>query len=106
LIEMVMGNATGEVVVRLTGDPGIRQAGELTAALVGLSALRPPIVTLDLSRLHAISCLTLGDLAAFRRGLVRAGSRVCLGAGLQQPVRAALERAGLLVLFDSPGQKQ
>jgi anti-anti-sigma regulatory factor len=75
----------------------------LTTALLGLSALRPPLVTLDLSGLTALSCLTMGDLVALRRGLVRAGGRVRLAAGLQQPVREALERAGLFALFGSPG---
>jgi anti-anti-sigma regulatory factor len=94
-----VGEVIGEVVIRLAKEPGVRQAGELSAALLGLSALRPPQVTLDLSGLNVVSCLTLGVLEAFRRGLVRAGSRVRLAAAMQEPVRAALERAGLLTLF-------
>jgi anti-anti-sigma regulatory factor len=101
-IEMRVGRAAGEVVVRLGSEAGLRQAGELTNALLGLSALRPPRVTLDLSGLNAVSCLTMGDLVTFRRGLVRAGSRVRLAGDLQEPVRAALGRTGLLALFDSP----
>ena len=103
LIEVGVGKATGEVVVRLVGEAGVRRADELTAALLGLSALRPPLVTLDLSGLHAISCLTMGVLVTFRRGIIRAGGRVRLAAALQQPVRAALEGAGLFALFGMPG---
>jgi hypothetical protein len=102
LIEMGVGKAAGEVVVRLANEPELRQAAELSTALLGLSALRPPRVTLDLSGLNAVSCLIMGDLLTFRRGLVRAGCRVCLADTLQDPVRSALGRAGLLALFDSP----
>jgi anti-anti-sigma factor len=97
-----VGKATGEVVVRLVGEAGIRQADEVTSALLGLSALRPPLVTVDLSGLNAVSCLTLGVLVTFRRGIVRAGGRVRLAAALREPVRVALEQAGLLALFGPP----
>jgi len=103
LIEADVGKTTGEVVVRLIGEAGVRRADELTAALLGLSALRPGLVTLDLSRLNAVSCLSMGVLVAFRRGIVRAGGRVRLAAALQRPVRAALEGAGLFALFGRAG---
>ena len=103
LIEADVGKTTGEVVVRLIGEAGVRRADELTAALLGLSTLRPGLVTLDLSRLNAVSCLSMGVLVAFRRGIVRAGGRVRLAAALQRPVRERLERAELLTLFGSPG---
>jgi hypothetical protein len=90
------------VIVRVAVEPGLEPGCDLTAALLGLSALRPPLVTLDLGGLGAISCLTMGVLMTFRRGLVRAGGRVRLAANLQAPVRAALERAGLLDLFGAP----
>jgi anti-anti-sigma factor len=96
----------GEVVVRLAGEAGIAQAGELAAALLPLSAVRPPCLTLDLSGLECVSCLAVGVLAEFRRGLARAGSRVCLAPAVQGPVREALERAGLLALFDAPGESE
>jgi hypothetical protein len=41
-------------------------------------------------------------LVEFRRGLVRAGGQARLAAALREPVREALERAGLLALFGSP----
>jgi anti-anti-sigma factor len=102
LIEVAAGQVIGEVVVRLAGEAGFRQADELSTALLGLNALRPSLVILDLSGLHTVSCLTMGVLVTFRRGIVRAGGRVHLTRDLQEPVREALERAGLLALFNSP----
>jgi anti-anti-sigma factor len=89
----------GEVVVHVTGEAGVQQAGELTAALLCPSARRPALVTLDLSGLSSLSSLAMGVLVAFCRGVVRAGSRVRLAAALQPPVREALARAEVLVLF-------
>jgi anti-anti-sigma factor len=103
LVEVGVGKASGEVVVRIANEAGVKKACELPAALLGLSALRPPLVTLDLSGLSAVSCLAMGVLVTFRRGVVRAGGRVRLASALQPPVRAALERAGLFALFGSPG---
>jgi anti-anti-sigma factor len=90
------------VVFRLAGEAGVRQAGELAVALLRVTALRPPLVTLDLSGLSLLSALALGVLVDFRRGVVRAGGRVRLAGALQEPVREALVRAGLLALFDPP----
>jgi anti-anti-sigma regulatory factor len=72
--------------------------------LLGLSALRPPLVTLDLGELSFVSSLALGVMLAFRRGIVRAGGSVCLAPTLQDPVRAALERTELLALFAPPAE--
>jgi anti-anti-sigma factor len=105
-IEVSFEARPGEVVVRLAGEAGVRQAGELAAALLPLSACRPPCLTLDLSRLEFVSCLAVGILAVFRRGLARAGTRVCLAPAVQGPVREALERAGLLALFDAPPETE
>jgi anti-anti-sigma regulatory factor len=94
--------APGEVVVRVAGQGCVGQADALAAGLLGLSARRPPLVTLDLSGLSCVSCLTMGVLVTFQRGVVRAGGRVRLAASLQEPVRVALERAGLFALFRPP----
>jgi anti-anti-sigma factor len=102
-IEVGVTEAPGEVVVRVAGKGCVGQADALEAALLGLSARRPALVTLDLSGLSCVSCLTMGVLVTFRRGVVRAGGRVRLAASLQEPVRVALERAGLFALFGSPG---
>src|SRR5262249_34706396 len=65
-------------------------------------ARRPTAVTLDLSNLRSISCLAMGVLMSYRRGLLRADGRVYLADRLQPPVREALERAKLLNLFEKP----
>jgi anti-anti-sigma factor len=91
-----------EVVVRLAGQAGISQAGELAARLLPLSACRPLRLILDLTGLEFISCLAVGVLSEFRRWLARTGTRVYLAPGVQKPVREALDRAGLLLLFDLP----
>ena len=105
-IEVGVTEAPGEVVVRVAGKGCVAQADALAAGLLGLSARRPALLTLDLSGLNCLSCLSMGVLVTFRRGLVRAGGRVRLAASLQESVRAALERAGLFDLFGSPGQRE
>jgi anti-anti-sigma factor len=102
-IEVGVREAPGEMVVRVAGEAGVKQAEELTAALLGLSACRPAQVTLDLAELSFVSSLAMGVLVSFRRGIVRAGGRVRLAEVLQQPVCEALERAGLLALLGFPG---
>jgi anti-anti-sigma factor len=101
-IEVSVREAPGEVVVRLAGEASFGLAGELAGVLLCVSVRRPPLVTLDLSGLTFVSCLALGALVAFRRGVVGAGGRFRLAAALQEPVRASLERAGLLTLFGWP----
>ena len=105
-IELALGETSGEVVVRVSGEAGVRQADRLTAALARLNALRPPLVTLDLAGLRSVSCLALGVLASFHRGLVCAGGRVRLAPALREPVRQALERAGLLALVGLPEREE
>jgi anti-anti-sigma factor len=91
-----------EVVVRLAGEAGVRQVGELTAALLPLTACRPRLLILDLSRLSNLSSLAIGVLAEFRRGVARSGGRVRLADPLPESVREALVRAELFSLFDLP----
>jgi len=105
-IEVGVTEAPGEVVVRVAGKGCVGQADALAAGLLRLSARRPSLVTLDLSGLSCISCLAMSVLVTFRRGVVHAGGRVRLAASFQEPVRAALERAGLLVLFGSPEERE
>jgi anti-anti-sigma regulatory factor len=61
------------------------------------------VVTLDLSEVRSISSLAMGVLVAFRRGVVRAGGRVCLAPDLHPAVREALTRAELTSLFETDG---
>jgi anti-anti-sigma factor len=99
-LEVSVSEAPGELLVGLAGEAGVAEASELAVALVRLSARRAPLVTLDLSRLSHLSSLAMGALAAFRRGIVRAGGRVRLAAGVQERVRESLERTGVIALFD------
>jgi anti-anti-sigma factor len=101
-VEVSIKETPAEVTVCVAGEAGISQVGDLTAALLGVSARRPELVTLDLGGLRFVSCLAMSVLVTFRRGVVRAGGRVRLADTLQQPVREALVRADLLALFESP----
>jgi anti-anti-sigma factor len=103
---VVIDEAVGEVVVRITGEGSFSQADALTAALLGLIARRPPVVVLDLSGLNSLSCLITGVLTAFRRAIVRAGGQVRLARALQEPVLAALARAEILALFTATTEVQ
>src|SRR5262249_6373893 len=92
-----------EVVARLRGEAGVPEAAALEASLLRLAARRPACVRFDLSELAFISSLAMGALVSYRRGAVRAGTRVCLSPELRPAVREALERAGLMELFETPG---
>jgi anti-anti-sigma regulatory factor len=92
------------MIVRAAGKGCIGEADALAASLLRLGTLRPRLVTLDLSGLSCVSSLTMGVLVAFWRGVVRTGGRVRLAPSLQEPVRGALARAGLLDLFNTPGE--
>jgi anti-anti-sigma factor len=94
--------APGEIVVHIAGEANVGQVDKLSAALLSLSARRPSLVTLDLSGLSCVSCLAMGVLVQFRRGIVRAGGRVRLGPTLQTSVCEALVRADLTDLFHLP----
>jgi anti-anti-sigma regulatory factor len=73
--------------------------GELRAALLPLSACRPTLLTLDLGMLTHYSCLAIGVLAEFCRGVTRNGGRVRLAGPLPQAVDEALSGTELLDLF-------
>jgi anti-anti-sigma factor len=89
------------LVIRVKGDAGVKQSGALLSGLLAASACWPSLTTLDLSELRFISSLAMGVLVAYRRGVVRAGGRVRLAAGLQPPVQEALARAELFDLFET-----
>jgi anti-anti-sigma regulatory factor len=101
-IEVSVSETPEEMAVRVAGQASIGLADELASTLLWVSVRRPPLVTLDLSGLSHLSCLAMGALVTFRRGVVRAGGRVRLAAALQGSVRESLERAGLLALFGPP----
>jgi anti-anti-sigma factor len=90
-----------DLTVRVSGDAGIQCADALSDSLLPSVALRPEVVTLDLKELRSISCLAMGVLTSYRRGVVRGGGRVRLIASLQPAVHEALARAELLGLFET-----
>jgi anti-anti-sigma factor len=92
---------TDNLVIQVSGEAGVAEAETLLNGLMILAACRPAVVTLDLSELRSISCLALGVLETYRRGVVRRGGRVRLSRELQPAVREALTRAGLLDLFET-----
>jgi anti-anti-sigma factor len=87
--------------VRLRGEAGFSEAGALEASLLGLAARRPASVTFDLTGLVFISSLAMGVLLAYRRAALRCGTRVGLVPDLHPAVREALDRAGLMDLFEA-----
>jgi anti-anti-sigma factor len=87
-------------VVRLRGEAGAEESSALQASLLRLVARRPACVTIDLSELVFISSLAIGVLVTYRRGSVRAGTRVCLAAEFHPAVREALDRVALMSLFE------
>jgi anti-anti-sigma regulatory factor len=91
------------VEVRLRGQGGMPDVDVLEVLLLRLAARRPPCVIFELSKLESISSLVMGVLVAYRRAAVRAGVRVCLAADLHPGVREALDRAGLMSLFEELG---
>jgi anti-anti-sigma factor len=97
----VAANPTADgMVIRLKGEAGVGCAGALLDGLLTHSAHRPAVVTIDLSELRSISCLAVGVLAAYRRGVARTGGRVRLAGEVQPAVRESLVRADLYELFE------
>jgi anti-anti-sigma factor len=101
-VEVEVDQGADGLVVRVRGDAGVESSGALLAGLLTASALRPALVTLDLSGLRSISTLAMGVLVGYRRGVIRAGGRVVLDEPLQRAVYEALDRAELLQLFGYP----
>jgi anti-anti-sigma factor len=89
------------MVFRVKGDARVDSVGALQDGLLAPCARRPAVVTLDLSELRSISCLAMGVLVSYRRGVVRCGGRVRLAEQLQPAVREALARAELFDLFET-----
>jgi anti-anti-sigma factor len=100
-IDVAVSQTSDDTVIRVKGEAGVGTAGALLDGLLASAACRSAVVTLDLSELRSISSLAMGVLAAYRRGVLRAGGRVRLAEGLQPAVKAALARAELLELFET-----
>ncbi len=100
-VKVTMNQTAEDMIIRVEGEARVESAGALLAGLLAPAASRPAVVTLDLSELRSISCLAMGVLVAYRRGVVRTGGRVRLAKELQPAVHEALVRAELLGLFES-----
>src|SRR5262249_12304135 len=77
-VQVAVNHPADGTVIRLKGEAGVGCAGALLNGLLAPAACRPAVVTIDLSELNSISCLAVGVLAAYRRGVVRTGGRVRL----------------------------
>jgi anti-anti-sigma factor len=99
-VQVTVSPTIDDMVIRIKGEAGVECAVGLEKGLLGPAARRPAVVILDLSELSSISCLAMGVLVAYRRGVVRSGGRVRLAEELQPAVREALTRAELLSLFE------
>ena len=100
-VEVAVSQTPEALVIRVQGEAGVGCAGKLLDSLMAPAARRPAVVTLDLSELRSISCLAMGVLVAYRRGVVRTGGRVRLAGGVHPAVHEALARAELLGLFEA-----
>ena len=98
---MEVSQTADDLVIRVKGEARVECAGALLDGLLAPAARRPAVVTLDLTELRSISCLAMGVLVAYRRGVVRNGGRVRLAEGLRPPVQEALARAELFDLFQT-----
>ena len=100
-VQVSVIQTAADLIIRVKGEARVECAGALLDGLLAPAARRPAVVILDLSELRSISCLAMGVLVTYRRGVVRAGGRVHLAGGLQPAVNEALARAELLDLFET-----
>lgn len=85
-------------IIHIAGKLGVVEVESLGLPLLRLMAARCALVVFELSGLRSLSCLALGALEEFRRGLARWGGKVALAAP-RPVVREAFERAGLADRF-------
>jgi anti-anti-sigma factor len=100
-VHVVVGPTVDDLLIQIKGEGRVECADALQDGLLASAACHPAVVTLDLSELRSISCLAMGVLVAFHRGVVRAGGRVRLAGQLQLAVREALARADMFGLFET-----
>jgi anti-anti-sigma factor len=100
-VQVSVIQTAADLIIRVKGEARVECAGALLDGLQAPAARRPAVVILDLSELRSISCLAMGVLVAYRRGVVRAGGRVRLAESLQPAVHEALARAKLFGLFEA-----
>jgi anti-anti-sigma factor len=101
VVQVSVIQTAADLIIRVKGEARVECAGALEDGLLAAAARRPAVVILDLSELRSISCLAMGVLVIYRRGVARAGGRMRLAQGLQPAVHEALARAELLDLFET-----
>ena len=87
------------LLVAIRGEASFDQAEVISAQLLRIPLDAYALVVLDLAELTFLSSLAMGALVEYRRGLGRRGVEVRL-ANVQEPIRSALEMAGLWTLFE------
>jgi anti-anti-sigma factor len=87
------------LLVAIGGAASFDQAEVISAQLLRVPLDGYSLVVLDLAGLTFLSCLAMGALVEYRRGLGRRGVEVRL-ANVQAPVWLALESAGLGQWFE------
>jgi anti-anti-sigma factor len=85
--------------VAIQGEASFDQAEVISAQLLRTPLDGYSLVVLDLAGLTCLSCLAMGALVEYRRGVGRRGVEVRL-ANVQAQVWLALESAGLWPLFE------
>lgn len=85
-------------VIRLKGNAGINSGQTLEHALTRLCAGRPSLVVFDLSELHLIASLVMGQMVAVQRSLGRTGGKMRLAA-VPELVMGSLRHSRLDSLF-------
>ena len=105
-VQVAVSQTADGLVIQVKGEARVECAGALLDGLLTSAARRPAAVTLDLSELRSISCLALGVLVAYVRGVVRAGGGVHLAEKLQPAVRESLVRSELFDLLEATGNAE
>ena len=89
----------GGQLLRIEGQVDLEAIAELDRAITRLTAARPGLVVIDLSRTSFISSLGIGSLLTLRKSIVGHGGSVRLGAP-QPLVAEAFRRVRLYDVLD------
>lgn len=87
-------------IARLVGEASLATNDAMERGLMGLHALQPKYVVLDLSGLTFIASLAMGNLVSLQQRVVGRNDGWVKAAGLNAEVRRAFEHARLDQLFE------
>lgn len=88
----------GVTIVHLHGEGDYQTAEQFAGALLPILAEQPDRIILEMTELTFIASMFIGYMVKIRHQVHACGGSVLL-VGVQQPVRQALETAGLLWYF-------